>query len=38
LEAYGLVEVERDEQGRDYRIRITNRGIYFLNLMERAGL
>jgi putative CRISPR-associated protein (TIGR02619 family) len=32
LEAYGLVEVERDEQGRDYRIRITNRGIYFLNL------
>ncbi len=32
LNVYGLVEVERDESGNDYRIRITNRGVLFLNL------
>lgn len=34
LSIYGLVEVERDEQGKDYRIRITNRGSFFLNLTK----
>ncbi|CUU09190.1 putative CRISPR-associated protein, APE2256 family [Candidatus Thermokryptus mobilis] len=32
LNLYGLIEVEKDENGRDYRIRITNRGLHFLNL------
>ncbi len=35
LKIYGLVEVEKDEQGKEFRIRITNRGNFFLNLTKR---
>jgi putative CRISPR-associated protein (TIGR02619 family) len=34
LKIYGLVEVEMDEEGQEFRIRITNRGILFLKQAE----
>lgn len=36
LELYGLLEREKDEAGRYFRMRITNRGLFFLNLRKEA--
>lgn len=36
LQVYGLVEIERDEEtNKPYRIRITNRGLFFLNTVKQ---
>jgi len=35
LQVYGLVDIETDEEGESYRVRITNRGLLFLNTVKR---
>jgi len=35
LETYGLVEREENEAGKFYRIKITNKGIFWLNQLEK---
>ncbi len=37
LSFYGLVEVERDESGKDYRVRITNKGKLVLEEIKGGG-
>lgn len=37
LKVYGLVDTEKDEYGKEYRIKITERGLLYYNFTKKEG-